>query len=94
MGRGRNKVKAKESYRCTVERRGEARDVIEKLGELRLTTQYGAVRELMASLKRYIDEGERIEIDIPFPEIGRRIVGVLAVDHREEVWIKMEKGAA
>ena len=91
MGRGRKKPEG--SYRCVVERKGEARLVIEKLSEMRLTAQYDAVRELMGSLKRYIDDGVRIEVDIPFPEVGRRIVGVLAVDHREEVWIKMEKSA-
>jgi hypothetical protein len=74
-----------------VERKGEARDVIEGLSEMLLTTQYEAVRELMGNLKRYIDDGVRIEVDIPFPEVGRRIVGVLAVDHSEEVWIKMVK---
>jgi hypothetical protein len=89
MGRGRKKPEM--SCRCVAERKGEARDVIDKLSEMRLTTQYEAVRELMGSLKRYIDDGKRIEVDIPFPEVGRRIVGVLAVDHREEVWIKMEK---
>ena len=89
MGRGRRKPKV--SCRCVVERKGEARDVIEGLSEMLLTTQYEAVRELMGNLKRYIDDGVRIEVDIPFPEVGRRIVGVLAVDHSEEVWIKMVK---
>ena len=42
-------------------------------------------------IKRYIQEGERIELKIPFPEVGRKILGVLAINVREQVWVKMEK---
>ena len=38
-------------------------------------------------LKEYISEGERLIINIPFPEINRRIKGVLAINKSEEVVI-------
>ena len=37
------------------------------------------------------DGGKRIEINIPFPEIKRRIKGLLAISVNEEVWLKLEK---
>jgi len=42
-------------------------------------------------LNEYIEKGERILVNIPFPEVNRRIRGVLAISVRETVWIKMEK---
>ena len=38
----------------------------------------------------YVNEGVRLEINIPFPSIDRRIRGVLATNMREAVWIKLE----
>ena len=39
----------------------------------------------------YINTGERLLVNIPFPELNRKIVGVLATSIREQVWVKLEK---
>ena len=39
--------------------------------------------------KEYINEGERITVNIPFPEINRRIKGILAISKREDVTIAL-----
>ncbi len=38
-----------------------------------------------------LTEGKRREISIHITEIKRRLVGVLAVSRREQVWLKLEK---
>ena len=73
------------------EREAESRKIMEMLTSLDLTMTYAGVRRLLPILARYVDKGERTEVSIPIPEIGRRIVGVLATSRREEVWLRLEK---
>ena len=85
--------KAKQSieYRSKEERQDEAKKILAKLCELRLTSDYDEVKELLSILQTYIQTGERIEVKIPFPAIGRTIKGVLAVNKREQVVVMMTK---
>ena len=39
---------------------------------------------------KYIKTGERIIVNIPFPEINKRIEGVLAINTKEEVAIRLK----
>ena len=48
------------------------------------------IKKLYAKFKEYISEGERMEINIPFPEINRRIKGLLAISVNEQVWINLK----
>ena len=48
------------------------------------------MRKLYELFKEYISEGRRIEVNIPFPDINRRIKGLLATSVREEVWINLK----
>ena len=76
--------------RTKEERRQEIIPIIEKLSELQLSTEYDAIKELYKLFKEYIEEGNRIEVNIPFPLIKRRIKGILAISAREPVWVKLE----
>lgn len=76
--------------RTKKERRQEVIPIIEKLSELQLSTEYDAIKELYKLFKEYIEEGNRIEVNIPFPLIKRRIKGILAISVREPVWVKLE----
>jgi len=89
--RGEKKDKTPPEYRTKQERQEEVKPIIVKLTELQLTTDYDEVKELFLKCKQYIDTGVRLEISIPFPAIGKSIVGVLAINKREQTWIKMEK---
>ena len=76
------------------EERSECSKVIlKKLSELGLTVQYPAVALLMRQIREYINEGKRIKVSIPFPEVNRRIYGVLAIHKKEEtsIILKHEK---
>ena len=83
----RKKREVVELTQC--ERKQAVRTIIEKLNEHQLSMSFSAVAELYKLFKKYISEGERLEINIPFPEINRRIKGVLAISAREEGYIKL-----
>ena len=75
------------------ERREVVKPIINKLTELELTVAYEPVKELFKILKLYIDEGNRYNINIPFPMINKRIKGLLSDVSSEKVWIKLEHEA-
>jgi len=76
--------------RTKEERRIETNSIIKSLNDLKINTGYPEVRELYKCIQSYVNDGIRKEIDIPFPAISRRIKGVLALDKREKVWVKLE----
>ena len=77
-------------YRSKQERQSECREIISNLIKLKLDPVYEPVKELYIKLKEYIDSGEKVKVDIPFPDFGKRIRGVLAIDKKEQVWVKIE----
>ena len=72
------------------ERKLEINRIITSLVEYRLSLEFYAIKELYILFKKYIDEGERILINIPFPEMNKRIEGVLAINKNEEVAIRLK----
>lgn len=88
------KVKKKKhsitKYRTKEERHKEVKLLIKKLDELKLSRKYEAVQIFYKILFEYIDVGNRIIIDIPFPEINKRIEGVLSTKLDEEVAIRLK----
>ena len=88
--RKEKKVKSEPVYRTLEERKEEVRKLINKLNELQLTTDYDAIKQFYDLMFKYIRTGERLIINIPFPEMKKRIEGVLAVNIREEVAIRLK----
>ena len=79
-----------EIFRTKKERHAEARKIIDSLNRLDLTVQSPPIKLLFKHLQDYIQNGEKIKIDIPFKEQNRNICGVLATNVNEEVWVKLE----
>ena len=79
------------SYRTREERYEEVKNILQQLTEFQLKPTYEPIKRLYKEFKTYIEEGNRMEVNIPFPEIGRRIKGLLAVSTREEVWVRLRK---
>ena len=77
-------------YRTKDERHEEVRTILKQLSKFELTPRYEPLKELYKQFKRYIDTGDRIEINIPFPMINRRIKGLLAASVNDNVWIKLQ----
>ena len=89
--RKRKKVKKEIVYRSKEERQKEVKTILEQLSEFDLDSKYEPIKKLYGLFKTYIAEGNRIIVNIPFPEIKRRIKGLLAVSINEEVWLKLKK---
>ena len=87
----KKKVKKEIIYRTKEERQKEVKTILEQLSGFDLDSKYEPIKQLYGLFKIYIAEGKRIIVNIPFPEIKRRIKGLLAVSINEEVWLKLEK---
>ena len=77
-------------YRTKEERQNKVKEILSQLSNFDLNIKYEPIKKLYAKFKEYIQEGNRSEVNIPFPEINRRIKGVLAISVREEVWINLK----
>jgi hypothetical protein len=76
-------------YRTKEQRVKEIKPIIEKLTELKIkASDHPEIRELLTKIQVYVHQGERVEIDIPFPIADVEIKGVLATELKERVWIK------
>lgn len=84
------KEKKPPEYRSKEERTAEIKPILVKLSELQLNPSYDEIRELYKQIQLYISSGERVEVNIPFPAIKKRIVGVLATNKREQVWVMLK----
>jgi hypothetical protein len=79
-------------YRTKEQRIKEIKPIIEKLSELKIkASEHEEIRELLTKIQVYVHQGERIEINIPFPIADVEIKGVLATELKERVWIKFTK---
>jgi hypothetical protein len=81
--------------RTKEQRQNEVKTIIKKLNELHLNTSYDGIKILFQNLKQYTtisndDNDEPIIINIPCPELNISITGVLEIDLRKKVWVKLE----
>ena len=84
------KQKKKIIYRTKEGRQREVKTIIEQLTNFDLNMKYQPIRDFFKLCKEYIEEDRRIEINIPFPEINRRLKGLLAISVREECWLNLK----
>ena len=93
MGKKKKKEKREKKeivYRTKEQRNDEVKDIIKQLNSFELTIRYEPVKKLYGLFKEYINDGRRLEINIPFPMINRRIKGLLAISVNEEVWVTLK----
>lgn len=88
--REKKEKKLSMDYRSKIERQESIRPVLEKLSELQLSSQYDPVKKLLIIFKDFIDNGGSQNINIPFPEINKRIVGLITDNKKYENIIKLE----
>lgn len=77
-------------YKSKEERIADIKPIIQKLNELELNTSYPAIKRLYKEISEYMKDGESRKVNIPFPEVKRRIKGFLSGDTRKETWVKLE----
>jgi len=76
-------------YRTKKERQGEITEILIQLSQFNLNMTYIPVQLLYKKFKEYIAEGQRVVVNIPFPEINRRFKGILAISKNEDVTIAL-----
>ena len=77
--------------RTKEQRQIEVKPIIVKLNQLHLSPiSYPEIKTLFENMKTYINDGSRIEIDIPCVDLNIRIKGVVAINLNEKCWVKME----
>lgn len=80
------------TYRSKEQRIAEVKPIIKKLSELKIkASEHEEIRELLTKIQVYIQQGERIEINIPFPIADVDIQGVLATDVTERVFVRFSR---
>lgn len=72
------------------ERRASSREILKQIESLDLSVTHAPIRELLKLLKQYNETGDRILVNIPFPEMNRRIKGVLAPGAREDSYVVLK----
>lgn len=75
------------------ERKAATMRIIKQLKDLDLNISHPPIKKLFGFLKKYNDDGIRQVINIPFPDVNRRIKGLLSPSKREDTHImfKYEK---
>ena len=63
--------------------------IIKKINELQMSPEYPAIKELHKLLKEYQENDYSININIKFPEIDRKIIGILPINTKNEPVIKL-----
>ena len=79
-------------YRTKEQRMKEIKPIIQKLSDLKIkASDHVEIQELLTKIQVYIQQGERIELNISFPIADVDIKGVLATDVKERVYVKFTK---
>ena len=79
------KSKKQNVHRTKEQRQEEVKNILKQLNEFELGIKYEPIKNLYKKFKEYIAGGNRMKVNIPFPEINRRIKGLLAISVREYV---------
>ena len=77
------------NIRNTEDRKKISIEIINMLSDLGLSVSYEPIKKLYLILKKYNQEGNRTEVNIPFPEINRRIKGILPMSIKEEPTVRL-----
>ena len=67
----------KVEYKTKDERKEDIKNIIKELTKFELTPTYEPVKELYKKFREFIETGNHVKVNIPFPMINRRIKGEL-----------------
>ena len=79
----------KEKIKSREERQAEVRPIIEKLTELKITVVEPPIKKLFHNMSLFVKNGEKLEINIPYPRTNQVIEGVLHPKIGKRTWVKM-----
>ena len=64
-------------YKTKDDRKADVANIIKELSKFELTPTYDPIKKLYVYFKEFIEKGEYIKVNIPFPMVNRRIKGEL-----------------
>ncbi len=64
-------------YKTKDERKSDVANIIKELAKFELTPRYEPIKKLYSHFKDFIENGNHIKVNIPFPMVNRRIKGDL-----------------
>ena len=79
----------KDKLKSREERQAEVRPIIEKLTELNITVLEPPIKELFTKISLFVKNGEKIEVNIPYPKTNQIIEGVLHPKIGKRTWVRM-----
>ena len=79
----------KDKIKTQEERQAEVRPIIEKLTEMNITVLEPPIKDLFSKMRLFVQIGEKIEINIPYPNTNQIIEGVLHPKIGKRTWVKM-----
>ena len=79
----------KDKIKSQEERQAEVRPIIEKLTELKITVVEPAIKELFSKMSLFVKNGEKIEVNIPYPKTNQIIEGMLQPKIGKRTWVRM-----
>ena len=88
--RSKANSKPKSNMKTEEERRASSLEILKQVKALDLSVTHPPIKELLKLLKRHNETGEKIAVNIPFPDLNRRIKGVLAPGAREDSYIVLK----
>jgi len=81
----------KVQYKTKEQRKEDVRNIIKELNKFELTLRYEPVKKLYAHFKDFIENGNIVKVNIPFPMINRRIKGNLMPNVKADSVITLVK---
>ena len=79
----------KDKIKSQEERQAEVRPIIEKLTELKISVLEPPIKELFTKMLLFVQIGEKIEVNIPYPKTNQIIEGILHPKIGKRTWIRM-----
>ena len=81
----------KVEYKTKEQRKEDDKNIIKELNKFELTLRYEPVKKLYAHFKDFIENGNVVKVNIPFPMINRRIKGNLMPNMKADSVITLVK---
>ena len=78
-------------YKTKEQRKEDVRNIIKELNKFELTLRYEPVKKLYTHFKDFIENGNIVKVNIPFPMINRRIKGNLMPNVKADSVITLVK---
>lgn len=80
-------------YKTKDERKADVANIIKELSKFELTPRYEPIKKLYGNFKDFIENGNHIKVNIPFPMVNRRIKGELMPNKKADstICLKHEK---